>query len=402
MNTKTWTDKYLPNKLSEIYGHQEQTTVLREFINNFKKGKALLIYGPSGGGKTSSVVALAKELDLELVEINASDSRNSKEIDSLIGTSVSQMSLFGNSKIILIDEVDGISGTKDRGAATSIAKIIEKSTFPIIMIANDPSDKKFKALRKKSNMLEFPSRSYKDLLEMLKLICKKENVDYEEDALSMLARRGGGDFRATINDLQTIAAVSKKITRKDLEDLGDRENKDKIINSLIKVFKTTDEKMALRAFDNINEDLDQIFLWVEENLPKEYDKPEDLARAMDFVSLADVFKGRIRRWQYYRFYVYCYNFLSAGVALAKEEKYRKMIDFKPTSRLLKIWMANMKNVKKKSIAEKIAEKTHTSSKRVMQDTIPYLKTLFQRNSIKANQMADYFELGKDEIAWMKK
>jgi len=46
------------------------------------------------------------------------------------------------------------------------------------------------------------------------------------------------------------------------------------------------------------------------NLPKEYTKAEDLAKAYENLSLADVYFGRIRRWQYYRFYVYIYNLLS--------------------------------------------------------------------------------------------
>ena len=80
--------------------------------------------------------------------------------------------------------------------------------------------------------------------------------------------------------------------------------------------------------NHINPDTNAIFRnrekyngkkWVEENIPREYKKNPDIARAFDALSIADTFFGRIRRWQYYRFYVYIYNLLSAGIAIAKEE-----------------------------------------------------------------------------------
>jgi len=45
------------------------------------------------------------------------------------------------------------------------------------------------------------------------------------------------------------------------------------------VFKTTDLKVALSAFDNVDENLDKMSLWIDENLPSEYKNPIELARA---------------------------------------------------------------------------------------------------------------------------
>jgi len=394
-----WTKKYLPKGLKDVEGHSRVLDEMRRFVSNFKKGKALLLYGGAGGGKTSSVYALAHDLNLELIEINASDTRNAEGIDSLAGNASRQMSLFYKSKIILIDELDGIAGREDRGGAPAIVKLIESSSFPIILIASDPYTEKLKSLRKKSVLLEFQNRPHTDILSLLKKICEKECVKYDEEALSMVARRTGGDMRAAINDLQSIAS-DKKVTRKEVEELGDREHTEKIIPALMKVFKTTDPTVALGAYNNINEDLDKIFLWVDENLPKEYTKPEDLARGFEALSRADVFRGRILRWQHYRFYVYCYDLLSAGIALAKDEKYKSLIDYKQTSRLLKIWIAKQKNLKKKAIAEKIAEKTHTGKKRALQDVLPYLRTTAIHNKKEAERMADYFDLDPEQKEWL--
>ena len=62
----------------------------------------------------------------------------------------------------------------------------------------------------------------------------------------------------------------------------------------------------------------------------------------------------------------------------------------------------MKYQKRKSIASKIAEKTHTSSRKALQDTLPYLSVIFKENKKLADQIAQEFNLDKDEIEWLKK
>ena len=402
MQSASWTKKYMPKKLSDVEGRARVIDELRKFVTHFKKGKTLLLYGGSGGGKTSSVYALAHDLGYELVEINASDTRNAAQIDALVGTASKQASLFFKSKIILVDELDGITGREDRGGVQAILKLVNTSTYPIILIANDPYNRKFSGLRKKAVLLEYSTRPYTSILKFLKKICKQEKIKYDEEALTMLARKAGGDMRAAVNDLQSLAAQDKRLTKKEVGEYGDRDRTDSIIQALIKVFKTTDLDVALAAFDNVDEDLDKIFLWMDENLPKEYLQPGDLARGFDALSRADVFKGRIMRWQYYRFYVYCYHLLSAGVALAKNEKYKNLVSYKPTSRILKLWFAKQRNAKKKAIAEKIGYKTHTSTKRALQDTLPYLKPVFKNNKQEAEQISNCLELDKEQVEWLRK
>lgn len=398
----SWVKKYAPKKLSQVDGLDSALAELGKFITRFKKGKALMLYGSSGGGKTSSVYALAHELGYELIEINASDTRNADQIDSLLGNASKQASLFFKSKIILVDELDGIAGREDRGGVQAILKLVESSSFPIILIANDPYNEKLSSLRKKSVLLEYRTRPYPTILKILKDVCKEEKIKYDEEALTMLARKSGGDVRAAINDLQSLAADDRKLTRKEVEEYGDRDRTESIIQALVKVFKTTDIDVALKAFDNVDEDLDKIFLWVDENLPNEYTKPVDLARGFEALSNADVFKGRIMRWQYYRFYVYCYNLLSAGVAVAKDDKYKSFINYKPTSRILKLWIAKQKNLKKKAISEKIGDKTHTSTKRALQDTLPYLRPIFKKNKKEADKLTHYLDLDGEQVEWMKR
>ncbi|HII72116.1 TPA: replication factor C large subunit, partial [Candidatus Woesearchaeota archaeon] len=353
---KPWVAKHSPKKLKDVQGQDKAVALLKEFVVGFKKKKkkAVILHGPPGSGKTCAAHALGKECGYEVIEVNASDSRNADQISSVIGEASRQMSLFfPKGKIILVDEIDGVSGQQDRGGVPELAKIMEETKFPMVLTANDPFDKKFTSLRKNAEMIEFEIPSFTDVFAILKRVADAEGLDYDEDALKMLARRAGGDVRAGINDLQMLISGQKKLKREDLDSLDDRERTEEITTALTKVFKTTDPIIAKASFQSVEEDLKECALWVDHNLPKEYEKPADLARAYDYVSKADIMNRRIMRWQHWRFLAYVNDYLSAGVAVSKDEKYKKMVEYERTQRLLTIWMANRKYQKRLAIAEKI-------------------------------------------------
>ncbi|MCP3682438.1 MAG: replication factor C large subunit [bacterium] len=398
-----WTKKHQPAKTGDVIKQGSSLTQLVDFVGNYKKQKkkAVIVYGASGCGKTSSIHALANELGYEVLEINASDFRDAKSLTSIVGSASKQRSLFSKGKIILVDELDGITGREDRGGAAALVKLIKSSSFPIIMTANDPWNKKFSSLRKTAKLVEYTELSYEDVYEVLKKVCKLEKIDYEENILKSLARRAGGDLRSAITDLQVLCSYSKKLSKEDVNELSARDRDESVPKALIKIFKNSDPSIALSAFDNVNEDLNKCMLWVDENLPKEYTDPKDLAAAYDSLSKADVFNGRIRRWQHWRFLVYVNALATAGVAAAKKEKNKGFVQYKQTSRLLKIYIANMKYQRRKFIAQKIAEKTHTSVKESVKN-LPYIQFMFRKDKKLAAEITEEFELDNDDVAWLSK
>jgi len=397
-----WIKKYTPTKICDI--PQSNVVKLKNFVQGFKKEKksAALLYGPAGSCKSCAVYALAKELDLEIVEVNASDVRNADQINEKVGNALKQQSLFFRKKVVLVDEIDGISGTKDRGGVPALVKLLQNSAFPVVLTANNPWDKKFNKLRSSSVMLEFDSPDHLAIYDILKNICDKEGVKFDESALKMLARRSGGDLRAAINDLQSLSQMNKKITKNILDSLGERNKEESINQALLKVFKSTDPSIAKNAFDSVNMNVDEVMLWVEYNCPREYKDSADIARAFDALSRADVYKGRIRRRQHWRFLVYVFALISAGVAVAKDAKYAGAIKYMQTTRLLKMWQAKMKYGQRKSIASKIAEKTHCSTKRALESSLPYLQQVFKNNSNIAVQMIKELDLDEKEVEWLKR
>src|SRR3989344_1881936 len=199
-----FTLKYAPKNSNQVFGQQLAVSQLKEFLQNYKSKlqRAALLYGPIGCGKTSSVYALAKELNYDVLEINSSDLRNEANIKSFLGSALGQQSLFFTPKLILIDEIDAISGTYDRGCIPALLRAMEKSTFPIIITANDPFDSKFKGLQKASLMIEYHKLQYKTIAHALQWVCEQEGIKAEEKAINTLARQADGDLRGALIDLQ--------------------------------------------------------------------------------------------------------------------------------------------------------------------------------------------------------
>lgn len=359
-------EKYRPKNLSEIIGQDLAVEKLRIFINSFSKGstkkKGILFAGPAGTGKTSLALAMAKELQYELFELNASDLRNRKKLDEVLKPSTLQSSLFAKSKIILIDEVDGVTATEYGGLAELII-LLERTQFPVIITCNDVWQSKFSLLRQKCELVPIKEVSYLATLNLLKQVTTAEKRVLSENILKVIASRARGDLRAALNDLQSIIDLDNPE-----EEFALREKAQSIFEAIREILKVRVNSKTLEAYNNVDLELDQITLWLEENIPQDY-KGVELAKAFEALSRADIFKGRIHRQQYWHFMVYENFFLTAGIAAAKGPRniVNAFTKYNPPKRILKIWMINQREAKKKSIASKFAELTHTSKHRAMRD-----------------------------------
>lgn len=390
-----WTEKYRARFFSDIKGQDIAIQKTKDFLKNFPKKKSLILHGPCGIGKTSLVYATSNETDSELLELNASDLRDKKKIAEIIGNSVQQKSLFKKSKIILIDEVDGISTTKDKGGLTELLGLIEKSCFPILITANNIWDKKFNPLRTKSEMIQLKDIDYKIILGVLREISNKENLNVSADILTSISVKSKGDLRAAINDLQIISQLNETSIINPRE-INERNKEESIFTALQHIFKNSniDESM-IKVFDEVDMSIDELFLWMDENIPLEY-KGEELVKAYDALSQADVFRGRIYRKQYWRFLIYEYFLLSGGIAASKDYNKTGFTSYKKPSRILKIWLNNQRTMKKKSICIKYAKHTHISIKRAMRDFL-LIKTILQNEKIRKE-----LKLDEEEINYLNK
>lgn len=390
-NNLNFCEKYRAKCFADVKGQENAIDRIKAFIKRFPLRKATILYGPSGTGKTSIAYALAFETKSEIFELNASDLRNRSMLEAVLKPAVEQQSLFSKNKIILVDEVDGILG--DSGGLAELLVLIEKTSFPIIITANNIWHQKFNLLRQKCELVELKEANYQVIFEILKDIAKKESIIKESDFLKSIAIRSRGDIRAAINDLQTIASEPAGIIQ---EDIDERNKEESIFNVLRAVFKSKAVPEILSVYENVDMPIDDIFLWIEENIPYEY-QGEELAKAFEALSIADVFRGRIHRQQHWRFLVYQNAFLSAGIAAAKKNAKNDFTKYNKPTRILKIWLSNQKNAKKKEIVAKYAYATHCSKKRAKKE-FSILKLFIS----KSEGIKKELKLSDDEVMFLER
>jgi len=388
----TWIERYRPKKFEDVKGQEEAMFKIKNFVNSFpKRKKSIILHGPPGVGKTSLAYVIANEFDAEVFELNASDFRNKEKLQTILKPAIEQRSLMRKSKVILVDEVDGISGYYDRGGISELLRLIDSTSYPIIITANNIWNKKFSALRRKSEIVQLKEINYKVVKEILFDVLRKEDLFMNPNILTTIAVRAKGDIRAAINDLQSSARMQDP----SLITFDERNKETDIFNSLRIVFKNKPTNETLKVFDSVNMHIDEIILWIEENMVSEY-KGEELARACDLLSRVDIFRRRIYRQQYWRFLVYENIFLSYGISASKKNVKTGFTSYKKPTRILKMWMNNQRTIKKKSIAEKYAAYVHVGKKRAMRE-FPVIKQILENPEIRKE-----LKLSEEEIGYLEK
>ena len=385
---KPFCEKYKPENLKEVFFDDETLRKLKLFV---LENKPVIISGATGVGKSCLVYALAKELNYEVIEFNASDTRNKSNVEEILKPAIKEGSLFGKGKIVLIDDVDAVSGTYDRGAIPGIISLLSESKNSIIMTTSDLHNNKISTLRKKCGIIDIGQPTLKQILSVLKTICEKEKIEYDDSVLKEIAISSRGDLRAAINDLQVLSSKGVVI----FDELHKREKKEDIFYALNIIFREKNKNEVLNCFERANIELDEAVLWLDENIPRVYLDKLSLAKAYESLSKADVFNGRIIRRQYWRFLVYRNFFLSNGVMIAGVSN--SEITFKRSGRLLKLFWAKQKNLKKKEIAAKIGKKMHCSRKKVLLDVLPYIVNIY-----KNGESFDEIKFNDEEIEWLRR
>ncbi len=387
-----WTERYRPRKFSEICGQDDAVCKVENFIKDFKrnKKKALILHGPPGTGKTTLAHVAARETNSEIFELNASDFRDKNRLKEILKPALEQQSLADTGKIILVDEVDGISAV-DRGGLQELLTLIETSPYPIILTANDIWDKRFNVLRRVSEMVQVKEVDYHTIKDVMISILRKENLFINNNLLTSVAVRAKGDLRAAINDIQSLSRMRDP----SILTLDERNKEVDIFSALKMILKGKPTRETIGIFDSVKMNLDEIMLWMEENISAEY-KGRELVKAVECLSRADIFKGRIYKQQYWRFLVYENFLLSYGISAAKKEAKVGYTSYKKPTRILKIWINNQRIAKKKTIAEKYADYVHIGSKRALKE-FPFIKQILKNNLIRKE-----LKLTQEEVDYLDK
>jgi replication factor C large subunit len=399
-----WTQKYRPKSLLEVVGNDEAKRKILEWIQTWEKGipekRAILIYGPPGIGKTSTIEALANDLNMELIISDASTYRTEEAVKRTAGRASQAGSIFGKKKIIVFDEVDGVSGTADTGGLREIIDVIKNTRVPVVLIANDAWDPRLASLRNLCELIEFKRLSVHDVARYLQKICLKEGISAEDKALKFIAERSSGDLRSAINDLQALAQGKTKLTYEDVAWLAPRDRKEQIFNVLRMIFYAKNSATAKSAVNMADVDLDMLFEWIYENAPYHIKNPLEFAAVMDMLAKADIYRGRINKTQNWAFLRYVIDLMTAGVAASWSKKTTGWIPFRFPER---IRTASMKKEEKgllEEIGRKIGKKCHISSARAVKEVLPYLRIILWNNPKMGREIAKWFDLNEEMLTYI--
>ncbi|MBI2076167.1 MAG: AAA family ATPase [Candidatus Aenigmarchaeota archaeon] len=291
-------DKYRPKMLSDMIGNREQVAEIRDWIAAWKKGKALLLYGPTGGGKSLAIELIAKEMHCELVESHASDNRSYRQLKESIMKASGQRSLMLRKKLILVDEIETLESVK------GVIELIESSDFPVILIGTNPYEKRLFSLRQHCRLVKLGKVRHDVLSRFLMQVNVKEKLNVPDSSIYGISKACNGDVRSALIDLlYSCPAV--------------REYDEDVFNTLKIIFRSPKIGDIREAVSN--SDSEGIVQWLENNIPAEYTDPQEIASAYDFLSKADLFMARIIKRQSWSLQKYFIDMGILGVSASKKQ-----------------------------------------------------------------------------------
>ncbi|MCX8184736.1 MAG: replication factor C large subunit [Sulfolobales archaeon] len=403
-----WVVKYRPKKIDEIVNQEKAKKLFIEWIDTWvskkPEKKSALLYGPPGSGKNSLVEAVARERGFELLEMNASDYRRASDIERIAKTSSRVRSLTNTrGKIVLLDEVDGISDAADLGALEAILKLVENTQYPVVLIANNPWSPKLWELRNRCLMIEFRRLTKTDVKKVLRSICASEKLVCDDDAVDYIAERSEGDLRSAINDLEAVGEGFGRVTLSAARALLRARDRDlETFNVVRKILVSRYAWQAKEASTQTDLAPNELIGWIHENLPKQAQDPEDLWRAYEALSRADVYFSRIFKSGNWDLLAYAVDMMTAGVALSiKNEQHKfKWVSYSPPETRRLAAEAKEANRVREDLAKIVATHLKCSTSTVKSDVIPLLKVIFDNNPEYAAKLALGLNLSDSMIIYL--
>ena len=247
--------KYRPMSFDSVVGQQALTTTLKNAVKSGKLAHAYLFCGPRGVGKTTCARIFAKAINCEnptnegeacnecesCKAFAEGRSYNIFELDAASNNSVENIKTLmeqtrippqvGRYKVFIIDEVHMLS----TAAFNAFLKTLEEPPAHVIFIlATTEKHKILPTILSRCQIYDFERMTVPNIINHLKAVAEKENIQYDEQALNIIAEKADGGMRDALSIFDQVASFSQGyITyQKVIEDLNvlDEDNYFNIIN----------------------------------------------------------------------------------------------------------------------------------------------------------------------------
>ena len=254
--------KYRPSNFENVVGQEHVTKTLKNSILDKKIPSAILFCGPRGVGKTSCARIFAREindfnstddLSFNIFELDAASNNKVEDIRDLIDK-VRIPPQSGKYKVYIIDEVHMLS----KNAENAFLKTLEEPPpYIVFILATTEKNKILPTILSRCQIYDFNRISENEIFENLKLICNKEEVTFEDEALNIIAKKSDGSLRDSLTILdRVISFTNKKISLKEtsailnvLDDETYIEIVDNTINGFLVKVITIFNELSDKGFD---------------------------------------------------------------------------------------------------------------------------------------------------------
>ncbi len=206
--------KYRPTGFEEVVGQGHITTTLQNAIDNNQLAQALLFCGPRGVGKTTCARILARKINgyesqeqansMNIYELDAASNNSVDDIRNLIDQ-VRYPPQQGTYKVYIIDEVHMLSNQ----AFNAFLKTLEEPPpYAIFILATTEKHKVIPTILSRCQIYDFNRIQVSHIVDHLKEIAAKENIEVEEEALNLIAQKADGALRDALSIFDLIVTFS--------------------------------------------------------------------------------------------------------------------------------------------------------------------------------------------------
>lgn len=303
--------------------------------------------------------------------------------------------------LIVLDEADSLNGTHDRGAGPVISDLVLTTSQPVMILANDAYvlGKKLSVIKDHAVNIRFQRTRSATIVRILKRICREEGISIEDGAAAAIAEKAAGDIRASIKDLQALAAGRDTVTAADTAVLTGREGRSDIYEVLSAVYRRRDPEEARKRYAAADTDPGNLLIWLSDNLGTECTDRGDLIRASQCLSKADIYLAMVGRRMNYGFWSYALDMMLDS--LPRQLRSRPAGgQFRVPTYLSR--MSRQKSVRavRNSACGKVGMLMHTSAYRVNTDVLPQLRIMMTEDAGFRARMVAEARLEPEELAFL--